>query len=128
MPIVYVKGRPEGLTGNIQVAADADDVSLAIPANVTMVNIYTQYPWEFWVSFDGALNSWERKFYHKNRGECLIPIPSGKTTIYFRKPMMPRSNANLKQPDPALATLYAGNTMLQYSSDTIAALDVEFRQ
>jgi len=127
MPIVYVKGRPEGV-GDIQVLADANDISLAIPANVTMVNIYTEYPWEFWVSFSGAVNSWQRKFYHKNRGECLLAIPSGASNIYFRKSIVPRSNANMKQPDSMLTSVYSGNNLMQYSSDTIAPLDVEFRQ
>ena len=114
-----------GRSGTMQVVADANDLTVSVPLNVTRAIIRTKYPYDFFYSYDGTLNSWVPKCAPQPQSECTINLPAGTTTLYLRKPRKYRCSAALVPKDD-LASYYTGDVPMQTTSDIIATLDVEF--
>jgi hypothetical protein len=86
---VFVKGRFDSL----QVAQDTEDIELAVPADVTHMEIHSFNPDQtIWYSLTGAVNTW-LPLAPPSRFGSSGPIRvflEGETKVYLRKTYKPR--------------------------------------
>ena len=123
--IVFLKGRPA--TDDMQLATDASDTQVTVPAGAVNVTITNHSDQPFWYSWTGAASSWiPVECFHSSITLMLPAAP----IMYLRKlydPQFYSLKLSADSDPPALTALYGVGSKGAYAHDRVSKLEISWQ-